>query len=74
VIIFELVEARTPFAAAGSEQDMAQLFTSIACVKKRGVQFPVPFDDRAGGEECRNMISGLLAFEPGDRLGNLADG
>lgn len=53
---------------------MAKLFTNIACVKKRGVQFPKPFDDRAGGEECRNMISGLLAFEPGDRLGNLADG
>lgn len=75
VLTFELVEARTPFAPAGSEQDITQLFTNIACVKRaRGVEFPDNFDDRAGGPQCRDMISGMLSFEPGDRLGNLANG
>ncbi|CAM9132557.1 unnamed protein product, partial [Scytosiphon promiscuus] len=75
VLIFELVEARTPFTPAGSEQDVAQLFTNIACVKKRGVQFPDGFDEKAGGRaDCRHLISGMLAFEPGDRLGNQKSG
>lgn len=73
--MFELVEARTPFVLPGSEIDVAQLFTSIACVKKRGVEFPEDFDDKAGGRpDCREIISGMLAFEPGDRLGNQANG
>lgn len=75
VLVFEMVEARTPFAPPGAEQDIAQLFTNIACVKKRGVFFPSNFDGKAGGNShCRDIISGMLAFEPGDRLGNLADG
>lgn len=75
VLIFELVEAQTPFAAPGLEHDITKLFTNIACVKKRGVEFPESFDDKAGGgSECRDLISGMLAFEPGDRLGNLAGG
>ncbi|CAM9614196.1 unnamed protein product [Ectocarpus sp. 6 AP-2014] len=75
VLMFELVEARTPFVLPGSEQDVAQLFTNIACVKKKGVDFPDDFDENAGGgAECRDVISGMLAFEPGDRLGNHADG
>lgn len=74
-MIFELVEARTPFALPGDEQDIAQLFTKIACVKKKGVEFPDGFDKRAGGTpDCRELISGLLVFEPGDRLGNQANG
>lgn len=73
--MFELVEARTPFVLPGQEQDVAQLFTNIACVKKKGVDFPDDFDEKAGGgAECRDVISGMLAFEPGDRLGNHADG
>lgn len=74
VLIFELVEAHTPFALAGSEQDITQLFTKIACVKKGGVKFPHNFDEKAGGLHCREIIRGLLAFEPADRLGNLANG
>ncbi|CAM9133998.1 unnamed protein product [Ectocarpus fasciculatus] len=75
VLMFELVEARTPFVLPGSEQDVAQLFTNIACVKKKGVDFPDDFDEKAGGgAACRDVISGMLAFEPGDRLGNHADG
>ncbi len=74
--MFEMVEARTPFVLPGSEQDVAQLFTNIACVKKRGVAFPDGFDEKAGGgrPDCREVISGMLAFEPGDRLGNQANG
>eukprot|EP00903_Cladosiphon_okamuranus_P016069 g14834.t1 len=75
VLMFEMVEARTPFVLPGSEQDIAQLFTNIACVKKRGVDFPDDFDDKAGGSpNCRNVISGMLAFEPGDRIGYRANG
>lgn len=74
VLIFELVEARTPFASPGSEQDMGQLFINIACVKNQGVEFPENFDGKAGGPQCRDVVSGMLAFEPGDRLGNLANG
>lgn len=76
VLIFEMVEARTPFVLPGSEQDIAKLFTNIACVKKRGVDFPDGFDDKAGGgsPHCRDLIYGMLAFEPGDRLGNHANG
>lgn len=76
VLMFEMVEARTPFVLPGSEQDIAQLFTNIACVKKRGVDFPQGFDDKAGGGSpaCRDVISGMLEFEPGDRLGNQANG
>ena len=68
------MEARTPFAPIGAEQDIAQLFTNIACVKKRGVEFPEKFDEKSGGPHCRTLISGILEFEPGDRLGNLANG
>ena len=76
VLMFEMVEARTPFVLPGSEQDIAQLFTNIACVKKRGVDFPDGFDEKAGGgrPDYREVISGMLAFEPGDRLGNQANG
>lgn len=75
VLIFELVEARTPFVLPGQEKDIAQLFTNIACVKKKGVEFLGDFDEKAGGgPECREIISGMLKFEPGDRLGNQANG
>ena len=74
MLIFELVKARTPFAPIGAEHDIAQLFTNIACVKKRGVEFPDTFDEKSGGPQCRSLISGMLEFEPGDRLGNLANG
>mmetsp|Transcript_21793 Transcript_21793/g.28216 ORF Transcript_21793/g.28216 Transcript_21793/m.28216 type:complete len:852 (+) Transcript_21793:138-2693(+) len=72
VLVFELIAGHTPFAPPGAEADMTQLFTSIACVKRDGIQFPSNFDSKAKGTRCRDLVVKLLHPEPSQRLGNLA--
>jgi hypothetical protein len=64
--------AVTPFVPDSGPEDMTGLFTNIASVRRKGIPFPPRFDEKAGGADLRHLVLSLCAFEPADRLGNLA--
>lgn len=75
VLMFEMVEARTPFDSprgAESDAEFDELYGNIVRVKSTGVAhvFGKEFDAKAGGgDACRDLVSRMLEFRSSDRLG-----
>jgi len=70
VIMYEMIVCKHPFSQSNLN-DMTQLFTNIAQVKKNGILLSKTVDKKADGlPNARNLITQLLSGDPKKRLGN----
>jgi len=67
VMMHEMYLCRTPFNPK-RKNDMTELFTNIASVKRNGVSLASAIDSRDGSPNARALISQLLKAEPSDRI------
>lgn len=68
VIIYEMLMAVTPFAPKRPD-NVTELFTNIAMVKKNGLVLSSRIDQHAGNPQARVLISQILKADPAERLG-----
>uniref|UniRef100_A0A7S0SWA7 cGMP-dependent protein kinase n=1 Tax=Chromulina nebulosa TaxID=96789 RepID=A0A7S0SWA7_9STRA len=68
VLVHEMFLGVTPFVPKRAD-NVTELFTNIALVKKNGLQLSPQLDERAGNPDARSLISLLLAPEPSERYG-----
>eukprot|EP01035_Chromulina_nebulosa_P017321 gene17321-22862_t len=68
VLVHEMFLGVTPFVPKRAD-NVTELFTNIALVKKNGLQLSSQLDERAGNADARSLISLLLAPEPSERYG-----
>lgn len=68
VIIYEMLMAVTPFAPKRPD-NVTELFTNIAMVKKNGLQLSSRIDQHTGNPQSRSLISAILKADPAERLG-----
>lgn len=68
VIIYEMLMAVTPFAPKRPD-NVTELFTNIAMVKKNGLVLSPRIDQHAGNPQARILISQILRADPAERLG-----
>eukprot|EP00903_Cladosiphon_okamuranus_P013311 g12406.t1 len=76
VLTFEYTAGYTPFQSPGEPADITALFTRIAGSKVATSKsiFPGNYDEKAGNEHSRDIVSRFLQADPTQRLGNLAGG
>lgn len=63
VIIYEMLMAVTPFAPKRPD-NVTELFTNIAMVKKNGLVLSSRIDQHAGNPQARMLISQILKADP----------
>jgi len=68
VIIYEMLMAVTPFAPKRPD-NVTELFTNIAMVKKNGLVLSSRIDQHAGNPHARQLISQILKADPSERIG-----
>lgn len=68
VIIYEMLMSVTPFAPKRPE-NVTELFTNIALVKKNGLMLSTRIDQHCNSNLPKNLITKLLKAEPNLRLG-----
>eukprot|EP01038_Epipyxis_sp_PR26KG_P007545 gene7545-10280_t len=68
VIIYEMFMAVTPFAPKRPD-NVTELFTNIAMVKKNGLVLSSRIDQHAGTHQARLLISQILKADPTERIG-----
>lgn len=67
VMMHEMYLCKTPFNPK-RRNDMTELFTNIASVKRNGIALSSTIDSRDGSPHARVLISQLLRAEPTDRI------
>ena len=65
VIIYEMLMAVTPFAPKRPD-NVTELFTNIAMVKKNGLVLSSRIDQHAGNPQARILISQILKADPAE--------
>jgi len=69
VMCYEMIMGKTPFAPRRPE-NITELFTNIAMVKKNGLLLSPRIDEKAGGSsDARDLITRLLKPESSERIG-----
>jgi len=68
VIIYEMLMAVTPFAPKRPD-NVTELFTNIAMVKKNGLVLSGRIDQETGSSQARLLISSILKADPSERIG-----
>lgn len=68
VIIYEMLMAVTPFAPKRPD-NVTELFTNIAMVKKNGLVLSSRIDQHAGNPQARALIAAILKADPAERIG-----
>lgn len=65
VIIYEMLMAVTPFAPKRPD-NVTELFTNIAMVKKNGLVLSSRIDQHAGNPQARALIAAILKADPAE--------
>jgi serine/threonine protein kinase/CRP-like cAMP-binding protein len=68
VIVYEMLMAVTPFAPKRPD-NVTELFTNIAMVKKNGLVLSSRIDQHAGNPQARVLIGQILKADPAERIG-----
>jgi serine/threonine protein kinase len=68
IVIYEMLVGKTPFAPKRPE-NVTELFTNIAMVKKNGLVLSSELDEVTGGMEARSLVTALLKPSPNERMG-----
>jgi len=68
VIVYEMLMAVTPFAPKRPD-NVTELFTNIAMVKKNGLVLSSRIDQHAGNPQARLLIGAILKADPSERIG-----
>lgn len=68
VIVYEMLMAVTPFAPKRPD-NVTELFTNIAMVKKNGLVLSSRIDQHAGNPQARLLIGSILKADPSERIG-----
>lgn len=68
VIIYEMLMAVTPFAPKRPD-NVTELFTNIAMVKKNGLVLSSRIDQHAGNPQARALIAAILKADPAEYVG-----
>lgn len=68
VIVYEMLMAVTPFAPKRPD-NVTELFTNIAMVKKNGLVLSSRIDQHAGNPQARMLIGAILKADPSERIG-----
>ena len=77
-ILYEMITGRLPFTGPvnkdNTQDDLKQLFTNIAHVKKSGIQLSTSLDAKAGRKpHARSLLTQLFSGDPAKRLGPRAN-
>jgi serine/threonine protein kinase len=65
VLIYEMFMTGTPFAPSKAD-NVTELFTNIATVKKSGLNLPTELDESAEPLPARELLTALLQPEPSE--------